>query len=247
MGRSHDRLRDRAPSHHRRPRDREGATRDRRRMAPLGDAPRRLVRCAPRRDPLPHLAIPAVGRARPMKELRVTSARIPAFTGNVESEPARRLRDCGRSERSGYHPTLWRAGRDQPGSKISLDSSWIACRRKLGLVSVVLCAGLVNRPIAEDCGSTLPSLSCSPRNLLPILVSLRCLVALWREAELYGVQEWLFCAWFVVALMMQLFAHRTESGSPGYLRRSFLLSVAEEENRRDLLSRGSAMGSRQEL
>ena len=33
-------------------------------MAPLGDAPRRLVRGPPWRDPLPRLAIPAVGRTR---------------------------------------------------------------------------------------------------------------------------------------------------------------------------------------
>ena len=61
VGRPHDRFRDRPPSRHRRPRDRERAARDRRRMAPLGHAPRCLVRRPPRRDPLPRLVIPAVG------------------------------------------------------------------------------------------------------------------------------------------------------------------------------------------
>ena len=60
---------------------------------------------------------------------------------------------------------------------------------------------------------------------LPILVSLWCLVALWREAELYVVQEWLFCAWFVVALMMQLFAHSTGIWLIGLLAQVILAIV----------------------
>ncbi len=61
VGRSHDRFRDRAPSRHRRPRDREGVARDRGGMASLGRTPRCLVRCPSRRDPLPRVVIPAGG------------------------------------------------------------------------------------------------------------------------------------------------------------------------------------------
>ena len=61
VGRPYDRFRDRPSSRHRRARNRERAPRDRRRMASLGHAPRCLVRRPPRRDPLPRVALPAVG------------------------------------------------------------------------------------------------------------------------------------------------------------------------------------------
>ena len=60
---------------------------------------------------------------------------------------------------------------------------------------------------------------------LPIFVSLWCLVVLWREAELYGVRQWLFCAWFVVALVMQLFGHSTGIWLSGLLAQVILAIV----------------------
>jgi hypothetical protein len=68
---------------------------------------------------------------------------------------------------------------------------------------------------------------------LPIFVSLWCLVALWREAELYGVQEWLFCAWFAVALVMQLFAHSTAIWLIGLLAQVILAIVLLLKKRMD--------------
>jgi hypothetical protein len=68
---------------------------------------------------------------------------------------------------------------------------------------------------------------------LPIFVSLWCLVALWREAELYGVQEWLFCGWFVVALIMQLFAHSTGIWLIGLLAQVILAIVLLLKKRMD--------------
>ena len=47
----------------------------------------------------------------------------------------------------------------------------------------------------------------SRATFLPVVVSLWFLVRLWRESELFGALEVLFCAWFVVALAAQLFAH----------------------------------------
>jgi hypothetical protein len=41
---------------------------------------------------------------------------------------------------------------------------------------------------------------------LPILISLWFLVRLWREGELYGLKGTLFCVWFVLATVVQLFA-----------------------------------------
>ena len=38
-------------------------------------------------------------------------------------------------------------------------------------------------------------------------VCLLFLVRLWRESELFGAQQAVFCAWFVVALVGQLLAH----------------------------------------
>jgi hypothetical protein len=40
----------------------------------------------------------------------------------------------------------------------------------------------------------------------PIFVSLWFLVRLWREGELYGRTGTLFCVWFVLAAVAQLFA-----------------------------------------
>ncbi len=68
---------------------------------------------------------------------------------------------------------------------------------------------------------------------LPILVSLWCLVALWREAELSGVQEWLFCVWFVVALIMQLFAQSTGIWLIGLLAQVILAIVLLLKKRMD--------------
>jgi len=41
---------------------------------------------------------------------------------------------------------------------------------------------------------------------LPALVSLWYLIRLWREGELFGVQEKVFCGWFILALAVQLLA-----------------------------------------
>jgi hypothetical protein len=50
----------------------------------------------------------------------------------------------------------------------------------------------------------------SSATFIAVGVSLLFLVRLWREAELYGVQEVIFGVWFVVALAIQLLAR-----SPG--------------------------------
>lgn len=42
--------------------------------------------------------------------------------------------------------------------------------------------------------------------VLTVGVSLLFLVRLWREGELFGAQEVIFCVWFVAALLTQLFA-----------------------------------------
>jgi len=54
-------------------------------MAPLGDAPRRLVRCPPRRDPLPRLAfLPfgALGSDRESRGVREQNSGSAAAAGN---------------------------------------------------------------------------------------------------------------------------------------------------------------------
>jgi len=43
-------------------------------------------------------------------------------------------------------------------------------------------------------------------SVLAIVVSLWCLVRLWRVGELYGGTGILFCVWFVLAVVTQLFA-----------------------------------------
>jgi hypothetical protein len=43
----------------------------------------------------------------------------------------------------------------------------------------------------------------------PIVVSLWLLVRLWREGELFGRTGTLFCVWFVLAVVTQLFAPST--------------------------------------
>jgi hypothetical protein len=45
--------------------------------------------------------------------------------------------------------------------------------------------------------------------LLPIIVSLSTLVGLWWEEKLYGGVGTLFCVWFVIAAVTQLFARST--------------------------------------
>jgi hypothetical protein len=41
---------------------------------------------------------------------------------------------------------------------------------------------------------------------IPVAVSVWYLGRLWREGELYGTSGTLFCAWFVVALLLQMSA-----------------------------------------
>ena len=55
----------------------------------------------------------------------------------------------------------------------------------------------------------------------PILVSLGLLVWLWHESELYGKSGTLFCVWFVLAAVTQLFA-----SSPGVWVVAMLAQVA---------------------
>ena len=47
----------------------------------------------------------------------------------------------------------------------------------------------------------------SSATVLTIGVSLLFLVRLWREHELVGAQQVVFCSWFLIALVIQLFAH----------------------------------------
>jgi hypothetical protein len=42
--------------------------------------------------------------------------------------------------------------------------------------------------------------------VLPIAVSFVFLVRLWREGELFGTSGTLFCVWFVLAAVLQVFA-----------------------------------------
>jgi hypothetical protein len=60
---------------------------------------------------------------------------------------------------------------------------------------------------------------------LPILVSLWFLVRLWREGELFGAQELLFCGWFLVALVAQLFAPSVGGWIVGLLAQVILAIV----------------------
>jgi len=132
MGRSYDRFGDRAPSGHRRPRYRDGVARDRRRMAPLGDAPRRLVRGPPRRDPLPRLAI----------------------TGYVERDSAARLRGRTdlRNDRFGYDVDVLRRHhkrrlRHQLRRVSAVTGDGVASRERANLdVPVKLDASLLGGP-----------------------------------------------------------------------------------------------------
>ena len=45
--------------------------------------------------------------------------------------------------------------------------------------------------------------------VLTVAVCFWFLVRLWRESELFGAQEVVFCAWFVAALVTQAFARTT--------------------------------------
>jgi hypothetical protein len=60
---------------------------------------------------------------------------------------------------------------------------------------------------------------------LPVLVSLWFLVRLWREGELFGAQEVLFCVWFVVALVAQLTGRSTGVWLAGLLAQVALATV----------------------
>jgi len=51
----------------------------------------------------------------------------------------------------------------------------------------------------------------------PILVSLGLLVWLWREGELFGGSGAVFCVWFVLATVAQLFAPTTSVWLAGFL------------------------------
>ena len=60
---------------------------------------------------------------------------------------------------------------------------------------------------------------------IPILVSLWCLVRLWREAELYGWKEVVFPIWFVIALVAQLFGSNTGIWVAGVLAQVVLAVI----------------------
>jgi hypothetical protein len=60
--------------------------------------------------------------------------------------------------------------------------------------------------------------------LLTVGVSFVFLVRLWRENELFGAQEIIFCLWFSVALIIQIFA-RSVGGWIAGLLAQFALAV----------------------
>ena len=60
---------------------------------------------------------------------------------------------------------------------------------------------------------------------LPILVSLWMLVQLWRESELFGVKGTLFCVWFVVAVIAQMFGESVRVWLLGFLAQVALAIV----------------------
>lgn len=47
----------------------------------------------------------------------------------------------------------------------------------------------------------------SSATVLTIGVSVVFLLRLWREHELFGAQQVVFCSWFLMALVIQLFVH----------------------------------------
>jgi ABC-type thiamin/hydroxymethylpyrimidine transport system permease subunit len=51
------------------------------------------------------------------------------------------------------------------------------------------------------------------------------LVRLWREGELFGVQQVLFCVWFLIALWAQLFVQNTGVWIAGLLAQVVLACV----------------------
>ena len=69
--------------------------------------------------------------------------------------------------------------------------------------------------------------------VLTIGVSLWFLVRLWREGELFGVQARVFCAWFVVAVALQLFAQSTGIWIIALLVQSILAIVLVAKDRID--------------
>jgi hypothetical protein len=61
--------------------------------------------------------------------------------------------------------------------------------------------------------------------LLTVAVSLWFLVRLWREGELFGAQEKLFCVWFAIAFAIQLFARSAGLWITGLLAQLILAAV----------------------
>lgn len=53
--------------------------------------------------------------------------------------------------------------------------------------------------------------------VLPTLVCVWYLVKLWREGELYGVQEVVFSLWFAVSLLVVLFSQSTGVWIAGFV------------------------------
>jgi hypothetical protein len=53
--------------------------------------------------------------------------------------------------------------------------------------------------------------------IIPTVVCVWYLVRLWREGELYGVQEAVFTLWFVVSLVTQLVSQSTSIWIVGFL------------------------------
>lgn len=68
---------------------------------------------------------------------------------------------------------------------------------------------------------------------LTIGVSLLLLVRLWREAELYGAQQWIFSIWFVVATSVQLLARPGGVWIAGLLAQFILAVVLVLKNHMD--------------
>jgi hypothetical protein len=69
--------------------------------------------------------------------------------------------------------------------------------------------------------------------LLPIIVSLSTLVGLWWEEELYGGVGTLFCVWFVIAAVTQLFARSTGVWAVGLVAQVALAIVLVLKKRID--------------
>ena len=64
----------------------------------------------------------------------------------------------------------------------------------------------------------------SSATVLTIGVSLLFLVRLWQENELFGAQQVVFCSWFLIALVIQLFERSVGAWIAG-LSAQFALAV----------------------